>query len=152
MQNFGILIVKSVVIAVCAGFAAAIPVVVVNAVDSYILDTPMFQPMVFSLYLSVAMLGCFAIGLPIALLTYFLAGKHMVRFPTTLPLAAFLSVIVMTIASFVIAGPEGIVLLGFPAALSAATFAGLGWLWIIRPLRDRMENADRDVWGDIDNA
>lgn len=127
---------KSMLIALAASAAALAPVGVATLFTSIAQSDPLLSVQSVSFMWMVALLGSFAIGLPVALLTHMLAGKHIVRFPSTLALIAGLAIIVMTIASFVVAGAAGIVYLGLPAAFACLTFAGLGWIWIIRPNRE----------------
>lgn len=151
MESLGILLGKAIVIAILAGLVAPAPLFIAGAYEALAGESPGWTVQSALATWSVALLGSFAIGLPIALLTHFLAAKQMARFPSTLPLAAGLSIVVMTIASFVIAGPAGIFLFGLPAAVAALTYAVLGQVWVIRPLRDHMGNGNRDIWGNVDN-
>ena len=130
---------KALVIAICAAVTPALTLAVVSAVLEN--GGAMSLQATYSLF-AVSLLGSFMIGFPVAMLVYFMAWRHLVRFPTTLVLITFLSVVVMTIASFVIGGAGGIAFLGLPAAFAAVTYAGLGYLWIIRPMRTATMEAE----------
>ncbi|BDW82647.1 hypothetical protein MACH24_20850 [Erythrobacter sp. Dej080120_24] len=80
--------------------------------------------------------GSFAIGLPVALLVFWMSHRHLAASPTTLAMIVVLAGIMMLLASFVIGDAEGMIVLGVPAFLAAATFGVLGWFWIIRPMRN----------------
>lgn len=80
--------------------------------------------------------GSFAIGLPVALLVFWMSHRHLAASPTVLAMIVVLAGIMMLLASFVIGDAEGMIVLGVPAFLAAATFGVLGWFWIIRPMRN----------------
>ena len=83
-----------------------------------------------------SLIGSFAIGLPVALLVFWMSRDHLAASPVTLAMFVVLAGIMMLLASFVIGDVEGMIVLGTPAFLAAATFGVLGWFWIIRPMRD----------------
>ena len=83
-----------------------------------------------------SLIGSLAIGLPIALLVFWMSGKHLRNSPATLAMIVVLAGIMMVLASFVIGDEEGVAVLGVPAFICAVTFGVLGWFWIIRPMRD----------------
>ena len=85
----------------------------------------------------VALLGTFAVGLPIALFTFRFSGKHLAQSFTSLAMVAVLAGIMLLLASFVLADEAGVLVLGIPAFIAALTFGGLGWLWILRPMREK---------------
>lgn len=87
----------------------------------------------------VALLGNFVIGLPIALLVFWLAHKHLVRSPTTLAMVSVLAGIMMILASFAMGDSEAVLALGLPAFVAALTYGLLGWFWILRPMRKSMD-------------
>ncbi len=86
--------------------------------------------------LGVALLGSFALGLPIALLVYWLAGKSLSRSPGIVFMIANLAGAMMMLASFVLADEFGMLMLGVPSWIAANVYAGLGWLWILKPMRE----------------
>ena len=86
-----------------------------------------------ALIFSVALLGTFAIGLPIAFFAYRFSALHMAQSFVTLAMVAVLSGIMLILASFVVGDMVGVRLLGIPAFIAAITFGLLGWFWIIRP-------------------
>ena len=83
----------------------------------------------------VALVGCFAIGLPIAFLTFAFSARHLAQSPTTMAMVTVLAGIMMVLASYVVADETGVYTLGIPAFIAALTFGVLGWYWILRPLR-----------------
>ncbi len=87
-------------------------------------------------FLPVGLLGSVAVGLPIALLTYGLAGRVMAHKPPAVFVAANLAAVMMALVLAVLGGPLTAILYGVPCWISANIFAVLGWLWILRPLRD----------------
>jgi len=129
-----ILLGKSIVIATLAGLAAMVPQLLYAFVFG-IKDTgAQLSGEAWRMLFATALAASFIVGLPVALLTFFFAGKHIVRFPITLLLIAGLAIIMMTLASFVVAGSLGIAMFALPAALAAAAYAVVGYLWIIKPL------------------
>ena len=82
-----------------------------------------------------ALLGSYAIGFPVALLTFQFSGRHMAQSPSELVMIAALSGAVLVMASYAIADREGAYWLGLPSVAAVMAFAGLGWLWIVRPMR-----------------
>lgn len=88
-----------------------------------------------SLIFSVALLGTFAIGLPIAFFAYRFSALHMAQSFVTLAMVAVLSGIMLVLASFVVGDRAGVVLMGIPAFIAALTFGLLGWFWVLRPQR-----------------
>jgi hypothetical protein len=136
---------KSIVIA----FAAAITAWLSVALSSVLIGIPVAEqevlagvegaraanPDVWALAFMFALFGNFAVGLPVALLTYFLSARHLIQSPATLAMIAVLAGIMVILASFVLAKADGIVVLGLPGFASAITFALLGWFWIIKPKR-----------------
>lgn len=81
-----------------------------------------------------ALIGCYAVGMPIALLIHALAGRQLARSLAAVFLIALLASIMMLLASFVIGGGDAMIILGIPASIAAFIFAGLGWLWFLEPL------------------
>ena len=82
-----------------------------------------------------ALLGTFAVGLPIALFTFRFSAQHLAQSVTTLAMVAVLAGIMLMLASFVLADEAGVLVLGIPAFIAVITFAVLGWFWILRPMR-----------------
>ena len=82
-----------------------------------------------------AMLGSFAVGLPVALLVFWLAGGQLAQNPSILAMVIALSCVMLLLASFVIGGVPVMFLYGLPCVLAALTYGVLGWLWILKPMR-----------------
>ena len=82
-----------------------------------------------------ALLGTFAVGLPIALFTFRFSAGHLAQSFTTLAMVAVLAGIMLVLASFVVGDRAGVLVLGIPAFIAALTFGLLGWFWILRPMR-----------------
>ena len=132
-MNLGVLA-KSIVIAVCAGFAASAYLAGFDhLVDDQLSGRGILETMIIGAVALSVMLG-----LPIALLVFWMAHKHLVQSPNTLAMIALLAGIMMVLASFVIGERQGVILLGVPASIAAVTYALLGWLWILKPMgKDR---------------
>lgn len=139
--SFFLLIAKSVLIALVAAITSTLLVLMAGLALSRSDGLPLES---WQSLFAFALLGNFAIGLPVALLVYFLSGRQLVRFPSIIGIIALLAGIMSMLASFVIAEREGVLFLGIPSLISAAVFAGLGWLWIIRPLRSQLTNIDQE--------
>lgn len=92
------------------------------------------------LVFGISLLGTFAIGLPIALLTYALSGRVLAQSPMILVMTTALAAIMMVLASYSVADDGGVLIFGMPAAAAAMTFGLLGWIWIIRPLGHEIDN------------
>ncbi len=122
---------KSILIALCAGMASWFYLILLASfyptweMDGEALGGTFFY----------TALGSLVIGLPIALLTFWMSRRHLVKSPTTLAMIAVLAGIMMVLASFVIGDRNGVIVLGIPAFVSACTFGLLGWFWIVRPMR-----------------
>ncbi|MHA7818349.1 MAG: hypothetical protein ACX930_01745 [Erythrobacter sp.] len=82
-----------------------------------------------------ALLGTFAVGLPVALFTYRFSAAHLAQSFTTLATVAVLAGIMLVLASYVLAREAGVLVLGIPAFIASITFALLGWFWILKPMR-----------------
>lgn len=126
-----VLIGKSVAIAVVAALVAWLPMAVLVTWD---MDLELRVPTAIRL-LSVSLLGTLAIGLPVTLLTYFLARKELEKSFKTVLLTANLAGIVMLLVTTVLGNLFGGFVFGIPSILAANTFAVLGWFWIIKPHR-----------------
>lgn len=126
------LIGKSVLIAIAAALAAWFYLIGFAGISGGELSTRGYIGVM--LYGSLA--GSFGLGLPIALMVYWMTRKHLVQSPKLLAMIALLAGIMMILASYVIGQQEGVVLLGMPAFFAALTFGGLGWFWIVKPMSD----------------
>lgn len=93
--------------------------------------------------LPIGLLGSFAVGLPIALMTYALAGTVMAQRPIAVFMAANLAAAVMALVLAVLGGPKVVWLYGIPCAIAANTYALLGWQWILKPLRAELVGTTR---------
>ncbi len=116
------------VVALVAAVAAWLPMGILNGIDG---------GLTFQLF-PIALLGSFAVGLPIALLCFFLAGVHLRGSPKTVFLMANLASVMLMLASFAIADQFGVIFLGIPSAIAANVFAALGYLWILKPQREAL--------------
>ncbi|MEP3420708.1 MAG: hypothetical protein ABJN35_03165 [Erythrobacter sp.] len=86
--------------------------------------------------LLLALLGSFAVGLPVALLCFFMAGDYLRRSPKTVFLMANFAGIMLMLTSYAFADSFGLVFFGGPSLIAANVFAALGYLWIIKPQRE----------------
>lgn len=86
--------------------------------------------------LPIALIGSYAVGLPVAVLTFWLARKHLIERPSTLAIIAPLAGLMMTLASFLLMDAAAAVLFGVPCLIAATTYALLGWYWILKPMRE----------------
>lgn len=125
MNDILVILAKSVVVAFVAAIAAWLPWGVFSALE----DGISFE------LLPIALLGSYAVGLPIALLCIFMAGKHLRETPAVVFLMANLAAVTLLIASYAIADLFGFIFLGIPSFLAANVFAMMGWFWILRPMR-----------------
>jgi len=124
---------KAIVIAICAAVAAWVYSLLYAIAFSGGWEVSNFP------YVTLvgSFLGSFTIGLPIALLTYWLSHAHLVRSPATLSMIVALAAIMMILASYVVAAWEGVMVLGYPASIAAITYGLLGWIWILLPMRSQ---------------
>ena len=114
--------------AVVASLAVAVMLFIDGSFDA------MMYPTVYA-----ALVGSYAIGFPVALLTFLFSGRHMAHSPSVLVMIAALSATMLVLASYAIGDREAAYWLGLPSVAAVMTFAGLGWLWIVRPLRSDPE-------------
>ncbi|MEO1648272.1 MAG: hypothetical protein AAFR32_05580 [Pseudomonadota bacterium] len=84
---------------------------------------------------SIAVLGSYAIGFPVAFLTFTFAGQHMASSPSIIAMIAALSSVMLLLASFAIGDAGAMYWLGIPSVIAVATYAVLGWFWIVRPMQ-----------------
>lgn len=129
-------IAKALIIALSAGILAWLPLAI-----SWVLgmDGELGLPAALSA-LPFALFGSFCVGLPVAVLTFFLSWRHLARSPTTLAMIAVLAGIMMILTSYAIADEAGVVTLGVPAFIAAVTYGLLGWFWILKPIRKTLTN------------
>lgn len=125
------LMAKSVMIALIASVVSWLYLLAFSVWVGGELASPGYQGVMF--YGS--LVGCFVVGLPVALLVFWMSHKHILASPETLAMIVVLAGIMMVLASYVIGERQGVILLGVPAIFASATFGILGWFWIIRPLR-----------------
>ncbi|MBV7260013.1 hypothetical protein [Erythrobacter crassostreae] len=85
-----------------------------------------------------AFLGSYAVGFPIALLVYFLAGEQLARWPSTIFVIGVLSAVMITLASFTLADRYAALLFGGGSLFAALTYATLGWFWVIKPQQEAL--------------
>ena len=126
-----VVLAKSLVIALVAGVAVWLPFAAIGAMTG---DIGLFL-------LPLALLGSFAVGLPVALLCFFLAGKELRRAPSTVFLMANCAGFVLLTSSAVLGDLLGLIMLGVPSFVAANIFAALGWFWILKPERDQEREA-----------
>ena len=86
-----------------------------------------------------SLIGSFSIGLPIALLTYWMSHRHLKASPRTLAMISLLAGVMMLLASYAIGDRAAAVMLGIPAFFAATTFGIFGWFWIVKPARETHE-------------
>ena len=129
-MNSGVLA-KSILIAACAAAIAWLPVGIMFTAEM----GPEIVMSGLGLLFKFAMLGSFAVGLPIALLVFWLAGGQLAQNPSILATVVALSCVMLLLASFVIGGVPVMFLNGLPCVLAALTYGVLGWLWILKPMR-----------------
>jgi len=122
-----VLLGKSILIATCAGIAAWLPV----ALTLFGTDFGASFPLIY-----LALLGSFAVGLPIALLTLFLAGKAMSDRIGTVMTAANCGGFMLLLVTAVLGGPFGVLYYGVPSWIAANVFGLLGWFLILKPMRE----------------
>ncbi len=123
-----ILFAKSLVIAFAAAVAAWLPWVLVIGGDA---DS--------SLQLfAVAAVGSFAVGLPIALLTYYLAGEQLRQSAVTVFMIANMAGVMLLLVTMVLGQVFGGFVFGVPSLIGANVYAVLGWFWILKPQRDAL--------------
>lgn len=91
-----------------------------------------------------ALVGSYTIGFPVALLTFQFSAKHMAQSPSVLVMIAALSAIMLVLASFAIGDANAAYWLGLPSVAAVLTYAALGWLWIIRPIRNTLKTPPQD--------
>ncbi|MEM6493135.1 MAG: hypothetical protein AAF650_02030 [Pseudomonadota bacterium] len=118
-------------IAVVAGIAAWLTLLAMVRLES-----PTSEPAPLRSLFS-AIQGSLVVGLPVAWLTFQWAGRHIAAAPSTLGLIAGLAAVMLVLASFAIGDANAAYWLGLPSVAAVATYAGLGWLWIIRPEREK---------------
>jgi len=127
---------KAILIAVCAGLAAWAYFMLSSVVEGFSPDRPGPDLELASGVLGMTLFGSFAVGLPVALVTFLLSWRHLAHSPTTLAMVAVLSGIMMVLTSYAIADEVGVLTLGIPAFLAALTYGILGWFWVLKPLRN----------------
>ncbi|MEM6856238.1 MAG: hypothetical protein AAF559_00070 [Pseudomonadota bacterium] len=124
---------KVVAITMCAALSATAYLAVLQA-----LTMPPDVPYHFSwdfwsfAYVITLAITCI-IGLPVALLTYLFARRHLEQSPATLAMIAVLAGIIMVLTSYAIGDEETVLNLGIPAFAAAITYGILGWFWIVKP-------------------
>ncbi len=135
MAGWLALIAKFVLIAFAAGVAAWVPAglhfAALGADLSKAADTGNIQ----LFWLQISLLGSFAVGLPVALLVYYLAAPQLAQRPATIFLIAALAGVMMILTCAVFGDASSMVLFGIPSFIAANTYAVLGYFLIIRPMR-----------------
>ncbi|MGB3806093.1 MAG: hypothetical protein WA936_02730 [Erythrobacter sp.] len=118
---------KSLAIAAAAALAALVPVTFLSNDGSYGIA-----------FLYVALIGSFGVGLPVAGLVYWLARRELLRRPGLVFLIANLAGAVLALTAALLGDLFGLYAFGLPCLIAANTFALLGWLWIVRPAREKL--------------
>ena len=127
--------VKSLAIAVCAALMATLYFGALSEIQHPSLAGYEMTWVRAGVTLMLTLFASFAIGLPIALLTFLFSSQHLAKSPTALAMVCVLAGIMMVLASFALADQRGVVTLGIPAFIAALTYGILGWFWILKPLR-----------------
>jgi hypothetical protein len=125
------LILRALLIAFLAGVAAWLPLVLIFY--EWVEDEALTL-------LPVALFGSFVIGLPIALLVYYLAKDALKRSPSAVFMLANLAGVMMILTSYFLTNRAGMLLFGVPSWIAANVYAVLGWFWILKPGRAANEN------------
>ena len=125
------LLAKMAAIAFLAAVMASLAFVALLIIDGGTFDAMMY-PTVY-----VALVGSYVIGFPVALFTFQFSAKHMAQSPSVLVMIATLSGTMLVLASYAIGDRDAAYWLGLPSVAAVMTFAGLGWLWLVRPLRSQ---------------
>jgi len=128
MAELFVLLGKSIAIAIIAAIAAWAPWVFINQSDVSLSAS----------VLPIALLGTFAVGLPIALLTYYLARAQLHKTPSIVFIAANLAGAVMVLVTYLLGDLFGGLFFGMPSLIAANVFAALGYFWIIKPERETL--------------
>lgn len=128
---------KAAVIALVAALVTGVPMAILLAWD---IETSLV-PTFISRLIGLAMLGSFAVGLPIALIVFFLAGSELAKNRSSVFIAANLAGVMLLITTALLGGMIGAVFYGLPSLVAANVFGALGWLWILKPMRASYENA-----------
>ncbi len=85
---------------------------------------------------TIALLGSYGVGMPVSLLTYFLARRHLMQSPMTLFTIASLAGVMMILVCLVFGDGFLALMFGVPSLIAALVFATLGWFWILKPERE----------------
>lgn len=126
MSGILVLFAKSLLIAFAAAVAACLPWVLVIGGDA-----------VSSIrFLAVAAMGSFAVGLPIALLTYYLAGEQLRQSAGTVFMIANMAGVMLLLVTILLGQVFGGFVFGVPSLIAANVYAVLGWFWILKPQRE----------------
>ena len=136
MSNLLITCLKFLAIAFAAAVVAWLPVYLLFGLDMSSRLQPSFAGGLFQ----IALAGSFGIGLPIALATFMMARRHLASSPSTLVLIVLLVGVMIALTSLVLLDASAAFLFGIPSLLAAATYAVLGWLWVLRPMRVSAEH------------
>lgn len=126
---------KAIAVAVCAAFTATLYLVALSKIEHPSLAGYEMTWVRAGATLTATLFASFTIGFPVALLTFFLARRHLIQLPATLAMVTVLAGIMMVLSSYWIAEEDGVLIFGIPAFLAALTYGILGWFWILRPLR-----------------
>ncbi|MEM9084569.1 MAG: hypothetical protein AAGB23_01435 [Pseudomonadota bacterium] len=91
-------------------------------------------------FLPVSIAGSFGVGFPIALTVYFLAREPLSHSFSTVLLIAVLSSVVIALTAAIIFDGSAALIFGVPTLFATLTYSVLGWFWILRPMRNSIDN------------
>lgn len=134
------LIAKALLIALLSAFVAWLPAALFWTQD---ID-PELRLATMMAMIPIAMLGSFCVGLPVAGLTLFLASRSLIARPATVFIIANFAASIMALASYALGDMFAVIVLGIPAFLAANTYAALGLIWIIQPMRTSLKHPIRE--------
>ncbi|MEP1420639.1 MAG: hypothetical protein ABJK59_02580 [Erythrobacter sp.] len=130
------MLIKAALVAICAALIAGVPMSVLLTLD---VDSG-FKLEAASKLIGFALMGSVLVGLPIALLTYFLAAQRLSKSISIVLLAANLAGAMMVLACVALGGAFAALFLGLPSVLAANAYAVLGWFWILKPMAAARES------------
>ena len=125
---------KALIIALCAAIAAWLPVAMLFAFAAG-MGVDDLQAVLIRFF-SFAALGSFAVGLPVALLTFQLAGHQLASKMSNVFVAANLGGVMLLLVTALLGETFGALFYGLPCVIAANIYALLGWFWILKPMRE----------------
>jgi len=134
------LVAKAIVIALLSALVAWFPAAIFWTLDL----GPELKLATMMKMLSIALLGSFCVGLPVAAITLILARNFLISRPATVLIMANFAAAMMALASYALGGIFAVLMLGAPAFLAANTYATLGLVWIIHPMRKTLNSPPQE--------